>query len=457
MKRNLKVTSYLSSAIALALATASTSVFAAGFQVGEHSATGLGRANAGEGAIADTALVLTKNPAAMTMFDKTTVSSQLAFIAPDVNTDYSYDYDTGVKVDPTCTGLRCETVIASANGTESDYAPDQFVPSFAAIMPINDKVAVGFAMFSNYGTGTEVSDEFALGDLGGTTGIITVNSSFNIAYKVNDFLSVGAGYDLVVGQAEMKKGFSASGFDHAFDMKGNAIGHGWNIGTLFTINENNRFALTYRSAIDMSFEGDFTGSGTFAPGALPITDLKPAPQSTVTGNVDIVLPAIAELSGFHKLNDTFAVHYSAMWTQWSELKELKATSDDCFSTDNSPFDPFEAGVCFQKDLHYSDSIRYAVGATAYVTESVTLRAGYAYDQQAGEAVVVMPDTNRHQVSVGASYAFSEATSFDIGAAYIMGEEITYNDTFEDSELGDNEEFTSTATAIIVSAQMNMVF
>ncbi|NQZ51716.1 MAG: long-chain fatty acid transport protein, partial [Moritella sp.] len=54
MKRNSKVTSTLSSAIALALATASTTVLAAGFQIGEHSATGLGRANAGEGALADT-------------------------------------------------------------------------------------------------------------------------------------------------------------------------------------------------------------------------------------------------------------------------------------------------------------------------------------------------------------------------------------------------------------------
>lgn len=48
MKRNLRVTSYLGSAIALALATTSVSALAAGFQVGEHSATGLGRANAGK-------------------------------------------------------------------------------------------------------------------------------------------------------------------------------------------------------------------------------------------------------------------------------------------------------------------------------------------------------------------------------------------------------------------------
>jgi long-chain fatty acid transport protein len=443
MTRNLKVTSYLSSAIALALATASSSVLAAGFQVGEHSATGLGRANAGEGAIADTALVLTKNPAAMMMFDKITVSSQLAFIAPDVDTDY--EYGNQEKYDCTIRG-GCKERTVTSTGTESDYAPDQFVPSFAAIMPVNDKVAVGFAMFSNYGTGTELSDEFDLGDIGGTTSIITVNSSFNLAYRVNDFLSIGAGYDLVVGQAEMKRSFDVDPVTNAFDMKGNSIGHGWNIGTLFEINENNRLALTYRSAVDMSFEGEFNGEGAFSP-------TEGITATTAEGTVDITLPAIAELAAYHKLTDTFAVHYSAMWTQWSALEELKAVSSDCQGTGNI-INPFENGVCFQKDLHYSDSMRYAVGATAYVSESVTLRMGYAYDEQAGEAVVVMPDTSRQQFSAGISYAVTESMSFDLGAAYIMGEEITYT---ENSELGDNEEFTSTGTAWLVSAQANMVF
>lgn len=425
MKRNSKVTSTLNSAIALALATASTTVVAAGFQVGEHSATGLGRANAGEGAIADTALVLTKNPAAMIMFDEITVSSQLAFIAPDVNTDYA---DMGGNPQ-----------------TEADYAPDQFVPSFAAIMPISDKFAIGFAMFSNYGTGTELSDEFAYGDLGGTTGIITVDSSFNIAYKVNDFLSVGAGYDLVVGQAEMKRGFSLG----EFDMAGNAIGHGWNVGTLLEFNENNRLALTYRSAVDMSFEGDFTGEGAAFDPIIEPGGIRDQVASTVTGTVDITLPAIAEVAGYHKLTDTVAVHYSAMWTQWSVLEELKATSSDCGVSAGAP----TPGVCFEKPLHYSDSMRYAVGTTVYVSESVTLRAGYAYDQQAGDAIVAMPDTDRHQISAGMSYAVSETMSFDLGAAYILGKEVTFT---EESAFG-MQEFTSTATAFIVSAQMNMVF
>lgn len=47
----------------------------AGFQVAEHSASGLGRAFSGEGAVADNASVLARNPAAMTL------SKKLSFLA----------------------------------------------------------------------------------------------------------------------------------------------------------------------------------------------------------------------------------------------------------------------------------------------------------------------------------------------------------------------------------------
>lgn len=405
------------------LSSMACTVNSAGIQVNEHSATGLGRAYAGDAAIVDTALVVTKNPAAMAQFDRTAVSGQLAFIAPDLNLDYEYK-----------SGIPSKT----KTGTESDYAPAQFVPSFATIMPVNEKWAVGFAMFSNFGTGTEVSDEFALGDIGGTTKVITIDNSFNIAYKVNDLLSIGAGYDLIVGQAEMDKAFNLLG-KQAFDMSGNAIGHGWNVGTLLSINENNRLALTYRSAVDMDFEGDFFGTGlVFKPNT---------PSKMTTGEVNFTLPAIAEFSGYHKLTEQFAVHYSATWTQWSVLEELKAVSADCSFMGNS-------GVCFQKDLDYSNSMRYAIGTTAYISRDVTLRMGYAYDQQGGEPVVVMPDANRHQVSVGVSIAASDALSFDFGASYLMGDEVTFT---EESVLGSDTSFTSNGTAWIGSMQMNYIF
>ncbi|MEF1230517.1 outer membrane protein transport protein, partial [Vibrio fortis] len=58
---------------------------AAGFQVAEHSASGLGRSFSGEGAVADNASVLARNPAAMTLFDKAQFSGAVSIVDPEVN------------------------------------------------------------------------------------------------------------------------------------------------------------------------------------------------------------------------------------------------------------------------------------------------------------------------------------------------------------------------------------
>ncbi|MGL5501634.1 MAG: outer membrane protein transport protein, partial [Plesiomonas shigelloides] len=80
-KKNLLTKSALATAVALLSANAS----AAGYQIGEHSASGLGRAFAGEGAVADNAAVVIRNPAAMMMFDAPSISGGLTYIDPEVD------------------------------------------------------------------------------------------------------------------------------------------------------------------------------------------------------------------------------------------------------------------------------------------------------------------------------------------------------------------------------------
>ncbi len=61
---------FTKSALAAAVAIISSNVYAAGFQLNEFSAVGLGRAYSGEGAVADTAASASRNPATMMMFDR---------------------------------------------------------------------------------------------------------------------------------------------------------------------------------------------------------------------------------------------------------------------------------------------------------------------------------------------------------------------------------------------------
>lgn len=61
-------TRFTQSALAVAVALVSTQAWSAGFQLNEFSASGLGRAYSGEGAIADDAGNASRNPALIMMF-----------------------------------------------------------------------------------------------------------------------------------------------------------------------------------------------------------------------------------------------------------------------------------------------------------------------------------------------------------------------------------------------------
>ncbi|MDG4813871.1 outer membrane protein transport protein, partial [Hydrogenovibrio sp. 3SP14C1] len=62
------------SLLAVTISLATQQAMAAGFQLNAQSATGLGRAFAGDAVIADNAAVMSRNPAAMALFDKMELS-----------------------------------------------------------------------------------------------------------------------------------------------------------------------------------------------------------------------------------------------------------------------------------------------------------------------------------------------------------------------------------------------
>lgn len=75
-------TRFTQSALAVAVALVSTQAWSAGFQLNEFSASGLGRAYSGEGAIADDAGNASRNPALIMMFDRPTMSAGAVFVDP---------------------------------------------------------------------------------------------------------------------------------------------------------------------------------------------------------------------------------------------------------------------------------------------------------------------------------------------------------------------------------------
>ncbi|MCJ8302514.1 porin [Shewanella sp.] len=376
--------------LAIAVTLASTQAMAAGFQLNSQSATGIGRAFAGDAVIADNASVLSRNPAAMALFDEKQLSMGLTYA------------DVQVQVSDVTHGN------SGANyGSVDDAAEAKIIPNFYYVSPINDKFAYGVAMFSNFGTGTdttELSNNIIGGalpapiDLLGKTEVTTINFNLSASYRINEHFSVGAGIDVIYGQGTLTRGGSVptqEGPVHMdlVDVDADGISFGGIVGAVYEINDDNRFGISYR------FSPEFSADGTVNYGG---TDFE---------EINIPLPDIFQVAGFHQLTDKFAVHYTAQLTTWGDFDEISVS------------DPVDAQL---KHYAWDDSWLFSVGGTYTLNESWTLRAGYMHDQGVvGElSSISIPDSNRNWYTAGATYNLSKQTSLDFGLAFVRGEDVS---------------------------------
>ncbi|MBE1274188.1 outer membrane protein transport protein [Enterovibrio baiacu] len=434
--------------LSTAIAVATFQAHGAGFQISEHSASGLGRAFAGEAAIADNAAVAVRNPAAMTMFDSAQVSGGISFIQPDVD----------AKV--TSVGSNPPAAIPNTSSEHSGVAPDAFVPNIHYVRPLNDKSAIGLSAFSNFGLATEFPSDSVAGPIAGETELATVDFNLNYAYKISPQFSLGAGISAIYADASLTRNAGAAVYgsnasnlanigvtqptDVVSHLEGDGWGFGWNVGALWEINEKNRLGISYRSQTDITLEGDYNGVNTAYAGK---------PGQKVNGELELNLPDIFEFSGYHEVAPKWAIHYSAMMIGWSSFQELLATgaTTDCASSPNAA-----DGVCLQKDEKWDDSWRYAIGTTHFLNEQWTLRAGLALDESpvpSSHRTLSIPDSERTWYTVGATYQATKALTIDGGFAYLKGDTVTGNET----ESGTAFEFEAGGDAYIYSVSANYTF
>ncbi|SQB28685.1 long-chain fatty acid outer membrane transporter [Citrobacter koseri] len=179
-------TLFTKSALAVAVAIVSTQAWSAGFQLNEFSSSGLGRAYSGEGAIADDAGNVSRNPALIMMFDRPTFSAGAVYIDPDVNV-------TG------------RSNLTGQNANANNIAPTAWVPNLHFVAPINDQFGWGASITSNYGLATEFNKDYSAGIYGGKTDLQTVNLNLSGAYRLNNSWSFGVGFDAVYAKAKIER------------------------------------------------------------------------------------------------------------------------------------------------------------------------------------------------------------------------------------------------------------
>ncbi|MDV5170732.1 outer membrane protein transport protein [Photobacterium rosenbergii] len=409
---------FTKSLVAVAITMASQQAMAAGFQLNAQSATGLGRAFAGDAVIADNASAMARNAAAMSLFDAPAISLGLNAVDTDIevkNITYA-----GLTTGGQPTDLPTQSI--------GDVSP---VPNIYYIHPINDQWTLGGGIYSNFGTKTEFSNDFAANEYGGLTDVKSINFALAASYRFNEQWSVGGGLDIIYGSGELKRSnalVSPAPGGALVDVDADGVGFGWNIGTVYELNENHRFGLSYRYSPELEVDGDMFYAGA-----------KSGNPDISGDKLKIALPDMAEFSGYHRLNQQFAVHYSVQWIGWSAFEDLKTTGGDVLNT-----------------YEWQDGWHYAIGGTYYLNNDWTLRAGYMHDTSAQDkrTSISVPDSDRNWFSGGFTYHIDSKSNIDVGVTYLLGEDV---DVVENSSGFSQVTATTRANAWLYGIQYSRSF
>ncbi|EGQ7648147.1 TPA: outer membrane protein transport protein [Vibrio alginolyticus] len=390
----------LSTAVALSLLGATGMANAAGFQLAEYSATGLGRAYAGEAAMADNASAQWRNPAMLTYLEGTQVSVGAIYVNPNIDIEGDVNFHG-----------------STSSASSDDFAHDAIIPNFYLSHQYNEKFAIGLAFGTNYGMETDLGKGFGASHFGNEASVTTMEANLNAAYKVNESISVGGGIRYIIGEGsfgaaapknnvvglnpETNQPISVPQGTALKYMEGDDTAWGWQVGTAWQINENNRIGFAYKSEVELKLEGHAEGLG-FGFGT----------SERDNGYMYLNLPATAELASFHQVTDQLALHASVNWTDWSSFEKLEARLNT-------------AGTHMVKVENWEDNYRFAVGATYQLDPKLALRAGIAYDTSAvsdKNRTITIPETDRTWLSIGATYDWTKDFSLDAGFTYIFAKD-----------------------------------
>ena len=407
------------------IAVAVSSAFAAGFQLAEQSAVGQGRAMAGAGIVGDDLSALHFNAAGMTLLPGTRIQAGGSWI--EVNGEYK-----GVS-----------------GATENGRYKGQMIPHGYISHQLNDQTWLGLAMTVPYGMGTEYAQNWEGADKGTEATILTFDFNPQVAYKVNDFISVGGGISIQYARAQLCESIMGIGAK----VKGDSINWGWNIGVMVQPTETLRLGLGYRSNVAHDAEGDTTFSGFNA--------LNPYLPAQMKADMDLRLrtPDTIHLSATWEATQDLRLSGLIRWTKWSNFGVLNIKNQ--FNQAIQQPILSASGININHlavENDWEDSWYFSVGADYRLDSQWTVRAGVGFDKDPihdqTKRMAVIPDTDRLWLSLGTSYKYNDNFTFDVGATYIKG--VGDTDLYHkgsNKPFGDYESLDS----VIVAASMQYRF
>lgn len=252
-----------------------------------------------------------------------------------------------------------------------------------------------------------------------------INIQPTIAYKFNDWFSIGAGFIYTHGAATLKKVQTVAGNDIGLELKDkDAHGLGFNIGAMFKPNDKFSFGLAYRSNVDAKANyGKVKWSNV--PSGL---ESNPTFQTTEWSTI-LPLPSEFTVGGSYKFTRKFELFADIAWQNWTRYKNLTINL-------NNPTTGYTQQSVSVKN--WKDNAVYRIGAEYAFTDMIRGRLGYYFDKSPVPSTYwssETPSTNNHSFTGGLGLNFKSGFLVDFFFGYVHGEE-RYVNNVSDNFQGD---------------------
>ena len=349
---------------------------AGGLYLNEFGTPSMGVAGAGANAVASDASTSFHNPAGMTRIK----SKELMVTAGLLNSIVKFDPDS-------------DTPVPGGDGSDAG-GPGPIIGGFY-VHSLSDRWKLGANLVTISGAVLDYDDDWTGRYQNTEVTLLTMTFSPTIAYRVNDWLSLGGGPQIMYADLEMKAKAplpGPGGREGEVTIDGNDVAFGFGLGALFELNERTRLGLVYQSEIEPEFDGD--------------VDLSP-PGLTAGTDTEITLARFIKLSGYHELNDQWALLGTVGWEDWSAFKDVN------ISTDSGSADI---------PRNWDDTWKFAAGVHYRPVEEWLLQLGMSYDTSPvdkEDRTADMPIDRQIRYATGVQYKLSDRLS--TGAQFVYAD------------------------------------
>jgi long-chain fatty acid transport protein len=289
---------------------------------------------------------------------------------------------------------------------------------------------LGMGFNAPFGLSVSFQDPWAGRNYGGDTTIKTYNANPSIAYRINDWISIGIGAQLQYASVRLATGLApfppSSGV-----LDGKGWGFGATAGVTFTPWASTTIGIGWRSAINQDIHGSLL---------LPAGAAFNVPFST-PGSVEttINLPDVVSLGIRHQFDPRWTVMGTVEWTNWSRVGTVNINQ-----LNGGP--ALVATTPLTVPLQYDDGWFFSAGAEYRWTERLTVRGGVGYElTPISDRVRTtrLPDNDKFWASIGASWRIAPFAHIDLAYTHLFVKDTNVNI----SAASGNPSFNGTITYI----------